>query len=134
MNAVTDPFYLQPAGEARALTEQALLASEYPDFVMDVDDDGTPYAHGVVGPTGHLRGAYHVLVLLPPGYGNGVLPRAYVLQPELRTGAPHRFTDGSLCLDHSSAFTKKSTIVTFLAWVTVWLHLYEAWLETGEAW
>jgi hypothetical protein len=129
-----EPFYLEPAGEARALKEQAFLASEYPSFAMDVDDDGTPYAHGVIGPSGHLRHGYHVLIELPPGYGHGVMPRAYVLHPELRAGAPHHFSDGGLCLDHSGAFTKKSTIVTFLAWVTVWLHLYEDWLETGRAW
>ena len=134
MTAVADPFYLEPEGELRAFTEQALLGAEYPKFTMDVDDDGTPFAHGWIGPTGHLRGAYHGLILLPPGYGNGVLPRAYVLEPALRQGAPHQYSDGSLCLDHSGAFTKKSTIVTFLAWVTVWLHLYEDWLETGTPW
>lgn len=134
VTASPDPFYLNASGEARALTEQSLLAREYPGFAMDVDDDGTPYAHGWIGPGGHLKNGYHVLVVLPPGYGNGVLPRAHVLEPVLRTGAPHRYTDGGLCLDHSGAFTKKSTIVTFLAWITVWLHLYEDWLETGAAW
>lgn len=133
---MTEPghFYLAPGGESRALTEQALLGAEYPQFVMDVDDDGTPFAHGWIGPTAYLRGTYHVLIVLPPGYGNGVLPRAHVLEPTLRVGAPHRFSDGSLCLDHSGAFTKKSTIVTFLAWVSIWLHLYEDWLETGRPW
>src|SRR5262249_9547903 len=134
MSPATEPFYAQPQGEARAFTEQALLAQEYPGFVMDVDDDGTPYAHGWIGPGGYLRRGYHVLILMPPGYGNGVPPRAYVLEPELRPNAPHRFSDLSLCLDHSNAFTRKSTIVTFLAWVSVWLHLYEDWLETGVSW
>lgn len=130
----SDPFYLRPEGEARALTEQALLAREYPGFQLDVDDDGTPYAHGWIGPTDELQARYHVLVVLPPGYGSGVLPRSYVLEPPLRQGAPHLFQDGSLCLDHSGAFTRKSTVVTFLAWVSVWLHLYEGWLETGARW
>jgi len=128
------PFYASASGEQRALREQALLAREYPGFNLDVDDDGTPFVQGTIGPTETLHGAYHVLVELPPGYGEGVMPRAYLLSPELRPGAPHVFADGSLCLDHSGAFTRRSTIVTFLAWVSVWLVLYEGWVDTGEKW
>jgi hypothetical protein len=132
--AGSEQFYGTPEGEARALTEQALLASEYPGMAFEVDDDGTPYVHGWIGPNDRLRSAYHILVYLPPGYGRGVMPRAYVLEPQLRLGAPHTFTDGGLCLDHSGSFTTKSSVVTFLAWVSVWLVLYEGWCETGVAW
>jgi hypothetical protein len=128
------PFYGTVEGEARALKEQALLAREYPGFAMDVDDDGTPYVHGWLGPTETLRGSYHVLFVLPPGYGQGVMPSVHVLEPTLRAGAPHRYQDGSLCLDHSSAFTRRSTLLTILAWVSVWLVLYEGWRDTGTAW
>lgn len=128
------PFYDTAAGARRALTEQALLDREYPGFVLDVDDDGTPFAQGTIGPTETLHGSYQVLVELPPGYGEGVLPRAYLLEPRLQAGAPHVYNDGALCVDHSGAFTRRSTILTFLAWVAVWLVLYEGWLETGEAW
>lgn len=130
----SEQFYATPEGEARALAEQALLAREYPGMLLDIDDDGTPYVHGWIGPNQQLRSAYHILISLPPGYGRGVPPRAYVLEPELRLGAPHRYTDGSLCLDHSGSFTQKSSVVTFLAWVSVWLVLYEGWCETGTAW
>lgn len=129
-----EPFFLRPRGEARALQEQALLAREYPGFEMDVDDDGTPFAHGYIGPTETLRDRYHVLIVIPPGYGHGVPPSAYVLEPPIAKGAPHLFKDGSLCMDHSGAFTHKSTIVTLLAWVSVWLVLYEGWVETGAPW
>jgi hypothetical protein len=121
-------------GQARALKEQALLAAEYPEFAMDVHEDGTPYVHGWIGPSEQIRGRYQVLVTLPPGYGRGAMPQAFVLEPPLRKGAPHQFVDGSLCLDHSGAFTARSTLVTFLAWVTIWLALYEGWLETGVTW
>lgn len=43
------------------------------------------------------------------------------------------YNDGSLCVDHSGAFTPRSTLITFLAWVSVWLVLYEGWLETGRS-
>ena len=118
----------------RGQKEAALLRREYPGFSLGVAADGLTFAHGVIGPSESLRGAYHVLVELPPGYGRGVLPRAYLLEPEVRLGAPHLFEDGALCLDHSGAFTARSTLITFLAWVSVWLVLYEGWLETGRRW
>lgn len=128
------PCYESAEGQKRLLTEQQLLRKEYPQFQLDIDEDGTPYAHGWLGPTETLQQRYHVLLTLPPGYGYGVLPQAHVLEPPLRSGAPHLYSDGSLCLDHSGAFTRRSTLVTFLAWVTLWLCLYEGWLETGTAW
>lgn len=93
---------------------------------------GLLYLHGWIGPSPQINGRYHVIVSIPPGYGRGVMPRGYVLEPPLRRGAPHLYSDGSLCLDHSGAFGARSTLVTFLAWATVWLTLHEGWLETGK--
>ncbi len=132
--AAAQPLRATDAGVERALKEQAVLVREYPGFVMDVEDDGTVYTHGWIGPNESLGNRYHVLVVVPPGYGLGVMPKPYVLEPKLRDGAPHQFSDGSLCLDHSGAFTARSTLVTLLAWVAVWLVLYEGWAETGVAW
>lgn len=128
------PVLATGEGAERVLKEQQLLLQEYPGFQMDVDEEGTPFASGVLGPNATLRQAYQVLLLLPPGYGHGALPQAFVLSPALRAGAPHRYSDGSLCLDHSGSFTRRSTLVTLLAWVTVWLCLYEGWLESGVPW
>ena len=122
------------AGQERALKERALLQQEYPDFVMDIEDDGLLYVHGWLGGTNEVRNRYHVIITIPPGYGRGVMPFAHVLEPKLRDKAPHTYTDGSLCLDHSGSFNERSTLVTFLAWVCVWLALYEGWCDTGRAW
>ncbi len=130
----SEAFYQTESGMARALAEQALLSREYPGFALEVDEDGTPYAHGQLGPTAQIRGCYHILIALPPRYGQGALPAVHVLEPPLRAGAPHRYQDGSLCLDHSGSFNRRSTLLTLLGWVTVWLLLYEGWLETGVAW
>jgi len=132
--AMNEQFYADAQGERRALQEQRVLAAHYPAFVMDVDYDGTPYVRGSIGPNASLERQYHLLLLMPPGYGRGVMPIAHVLEPELRPGAPHRYQDGTLCLDHSGAFTNKSTLVTFLAWISVWLVRYEDWLDTGYRW
>ncbi|MGM0578207.1 MAG: hypothetical protein ACQEXJ_20960 [Myxococcota bacterium] len=132
--AASASLHATEAGQRRALAERDLLAREYPGFVMDVDDDGTVFAHGWIGPTENLKGSYHVLLVMPPGYGQGVMPVVHVLEPPLRADAPHRFRDGSLCLDHSGAFTRRSTLVTILAWVSVWLVLYEGWIQSGRSW
>lgn len=130
----TTPFYATPKGEERLFTEQGLLAREYPSFQVDLESDGIAYAHGFIGPHASLRQRYHVLLVLPPGYGSGAMPLVQVLFPEIREGAPHRFVDGSLCLDHSGAFHARSTLLTLLGWVSVWLVLYEGWLDTGRVW
>lgn len=78
---VNEPFYANAKGERRALQEQTVLASQYPDFEMDIDDDGIPYVHGWIGPNPSLKGRYHILLLMPPGYGHGVMPIAHVLEP-----------------------------------------------------
>lgn len=129
-----EPFYATSVGQARAMQEQALLGRDYPGFAMDVDEDGTPYVHGWLGGSTQLKERYHVLLVIPPGYGYGAMPMAHVLEPRLQTGAPHLFADGSLCLDHSGAFTRKSTLLTLLAWISIWLCLYEGWAETGTEW
>jgi len=130
----SQPFYLEPGGQQRAMQEQDLLRRYFPGFELQVDDDGTPFVHGWIGPNDRLHRRYHVLATLPPGYGRGAMPQVWVLEPALEEDSPHRYSDGSLCLDHSGAFTDRSTVVTFLAWVSVWLVLYEGWMETDEVW
>lgn len=127
-------FTWSDAAQRRIFAEKALLDREYPRFQFDLDNAGNPYVHGIIGPTETLKQAYHVLVVLPPDYGTGAMPMAYVLKPDLKPGAPHQYADGHLCLDESGAFTARSTLVTFLAWVSAWLVLAEGWAETGVAW
>ena len=67
-------LYETATGEKRALVEQNLLNRTYPAFELNVDDDGVPFAHGMIGPTDTLRARYHVLIEIPPGYGEGVMP------------------------------------------------------------
>lgn len=132
--AAVGQFWETPEGRERLFMERDVLAQEYPGFTVDVHHNGTTYATGIVGPNRSLRGAYRILVALPPNYGDGVMPVAHVVEPDLPGDTPHRFIDGSLCLDHGEAYTKRSTIVTLLAWVSAWLFHYEEWRETGRVW
>jgi len=61
-------------------------------------------------------------------------PRVYVLEPKLIEGAPHVYSDGSLCLFYPKDFSwnKKSLIAeTIIPWTSLWLYFYEIWLKTG---
>lgn len=127
-------WYDRPTGRKRLDAEQQLLARDYPAFILDITNSGEVFALGHLGGTDHIRDTYEVLIRMPPNFGTGAIPRVSILNPDLRAGAPHRFTDGSLCLQHEIAFTPRSTLLTLLAWITAWLILYEGWLENGKTW
>ena len=64
----------------------------------------------------------------------GAFPRVYVKEPKLAKGAPHLYSDGSLCLFYPKDFSwnKKSLIAeTIVPWTALWLYYYELWLKTG---
>ncbi len=61
-------------------------------------------------------------------------PRVWVLSPVLRSNAPHRYGDGSLCLyypDDGSWTPARPIAQTFVPWTALWLAFYEIWLRTG---
>lgn len=63
------------------------------------------------------------------------LPIVKVLSPTLRSDAPHRFTNGALCLHrpqdrHWTSDQFVST--TIVPWTAFWLHFYEIWMDTGK--
>ena len=134
MKAPLSQWYETPKGRQRLFDEQAVLAQHYPGFQLDLLEDGTAFVHGHLGGNGTVRGRYEVVLVLPPTYSNGALPRAFVLSPELPRDAPHLYADGSLCVDHNGAFTARSSAVTMLSWMLVWLVLYEEWRESGKRW
>ena len=127
-------WYERRGGMQRLMVERNLLDGEYPGFTLDVCDDGTVFGLGFIGPNRDIGARYEVLIQLPHNYGTGAIPRVTILEPEMDERAPHRFNDGSLCLEHEDAFSPRSTVVTLLGWVTAWLILYEGWKETGQHW
>lgn len=61
-------------------------------------------------------------------------PRVWVFSPVLRSDAPHRYSDGSLCLyyPNDGSWTPALPIAqTFVPWTALWLAFYEVWLRTG---
>lgn len=78
---------------------------------------------------------------LSPSYRLSVIlrlhrsPEVRVLSPVLRSNAPHRYKDGSLCLYWPVEWRwadDQSVSKTMLPWAAIWLYFYELWLDTGH--
>lgn len=62
-------------------------------------------------------------------------PRVHVLEPTLVPNAPHRYSDGSLCLFFPSdgGWGDRSLIATtIIPWIISWLGYYDLWTQTGK--
>lgn len=62
-------------------------------------------------------------------------PRVFVEHPRIHPGAPHRYSDRSLCLYWPEEFqwsTGASLAETIVPWTALWLFYYELWLVLGE--
>jgi hypothetical protein len=68
----------------------------------------------------------------------GCSPRVVVLCPALDETAPHRFSDGTLCLYHPNDVTRwmpdRFIADTIVPWTAEWLLFYELWVDTGAWW
>ncbi len=82
-------------------------------------------AYTNVSPNYHIQIQYRYLKM----------PRVWVLSPMLPSDAPHRYSDGSLCLYYpgDGSWTPALPIAqTFVPWTALWLAYYEIWLRTGR--
>lgn len=75
---------------------------------------------------------YRLRVLHEPGR----VPRVWVVSPQVRANAPHRYpSDKSLCLYWQKEWDwtpHESLAETMIPWAAFWLYFYEIWLATGE--
>lgn len=74
----------------------------------------------------------YIVSIYFPNYP-AVAPDVYVTAPPLFATAPHRYTDGKLCLLYPSMWNPGVHDLTFvLAKTAKWLNKYEVWCETGR--
>lgn len=68
-------------------------------------------------------------------YRGSLQPKVFILSPRLVEHAKHTYSDGSLCLYHSSNFkwnASKLIAKEILGWTAAWIYFYEYWLQTGK--
>jgi len=110
--------------------EQQAMHRFYPNLGMDTTPDGDMYWKGLV--TTWTGSGYEVQLVYPDAFPYKP-PKAYVVNPKIQESR-HIYPDGHLCLFHKDdkSWEPKTTAATVMSWVSLWLHCYEVWLETGE--
>lgn len=69
------------------------------------------------------------------GYKLHCHPTVKVITPTLLPKAPHRWSDGTLCLFYPKESPWRQDMLiatTILPWTALWLGYYELWLDTGK--
>jgi len=110
--------------------ERQAMRRFYPSMQLDVDDQGSASWSGEVTTWSGKR--YDVLLRYPPSFPYRP-PAAYVTRPRIKESR-HIYPDGHLCLFHKDdkAWQVNTTAATVMSWVSLWLHCYEVWLESGN--
>ena len=112
-----------------ARRERQAMHRFYPDFNMNTTPSGDLCWQGSV--TTWTGNAYEILIQYPARFPF-VPPRAFVLNPKIPKSR-HIYEDGHLCLFHKDdkAWQQETTAATMMTWVSLWLHCFEVWQETG---
>ena len=110
--------------------ERQSMGRFYPELSMETADDGDLLWEGVIKTwTGN---GYEVRLRYPDSFPYKP-PKAFVVNPKIEQSR-HIYKDGHLCLFHKDdkSWEPKTTAATVMSWVSLWLHCYEVWLETGN--
>ena len=84
------------------------------------------------------RGNHYRTLIVYPAVFPSSYPLAYILEPRIKNGTPHIYSDGHLCLFNAgdrpekSYIPEKTTAATITAWVSAWIFTYENYLRTGR--
>lgn len=110
--------------------EQRAMARFYPSMRLTFDGKGTACWNGDIVTWSGKK--YEVSLRYPPIFPYRA-PPAYIVNPKIEQSR-HIYPDGHLCLFHKDdkAWQINTTAATVMSWVSLWLHCYEAWLESGH--
>lgn len=62
------------------------------------------------------------------------LPSIRLKNYDIHPDAPHRYTNGSICVMRSSQWRKNFTVALLVAKTAIWLCKYELWKRNGHRW
>ena len=109
--------------------QDMFVRQRFPQFRFSWQS-GTGLWRGTLQPR-EISPVYSVLMK----YKVGAIPRIWVTSPPLRSDAPHRYKDGSLCLFWHKEWNwdpDQDLSVTVMPWAAIWIYYYELWLDVGE--
>ena len=110
--------------------EQHAMLRLYPDMEIGSTPDGDITWLGKLKTW--TQKSYDVQLIYPMAFPF-TPPRVFVISPKIARSR-HIYEDGHLCLFHhdDKAWQPKTTAATMMSWVSLWLHCYEEWQETGN--
>lgn len=110
--------------------EQQAMGRFYSSMKLASTAQGDLFWQGPV--TTWSRSDYQVRIQYPSSFPYRP-PKAYVVSPKIEKSR-HIYEDGHLCLFHRDDKTWEpgTTAATVMSWVSLWLHCYEAWKDTGN--
>lgn len=120
---------LIPRTKLSLATQNLFVQRYFPQFTFR-RENGAGVWRGTLQPN-EVSPRYHVVIK----YRVGKQPKVLVTKPQLRSDAPHRFPDGSLCLYwHKEWYWTADADMseTIVPWTALWLYFYELWLDVGE--
>ena len=107
------------------------MQEDFPTFHYSRSNN-LPTWHGIIQPT-PLSPNYRVKIVYRYDNSFSKSPNVWILSPDIRHNAPHRYSDNSLCLyfPNDKSWTPNKFISTpIIPWTSLWLAFYEIWLET----
>jgi hypothetical protein len=119
-----------PRARDNPLGQRAAVRGTFPQFECHVTRRGGLEWRGTLQPT--LESPQYCARILHEGDRT---PRVFVDRPPIRRDAPHRYSDGSLCLYWPNEWgwtPRESLAETIIPWTAFWLYYYELWLATDE--
>ena len=110
--------------------EKQAMAQFYPGLSLEKAPDGDLIWQGTV--TTWIKNSYEIMLRYPHRFPYAP-PRAFVMNPKIQASR-HIYPDAHLCLFHKDdkAWKPETTAATVVTWVSLWLHCYEVWQDTGK--
>ncbi len=126
-------FQSKPPSNGKALNlglQDYNIKRKFPSFRL-IQNKKEIYWVGELQPTPTSQ-KYRIKIIHHP-----YTPQVFIVDPEVVSFAPHRYSDSSLCLYHpnDNSFDGETLISdTIIPWTSEWLYFYEAWLDEGVWW
>lgn len=119
------------SSEISIYREVSLMRDQFPSFRFrrGKHERFVPTWYGQLAPTATSL-PYQIKIT----YANNT-PKVWVLCPQIKPNAPHRYRDRSLCLyypDDKSWTPEMGIANSIVLWAAEWLFFYEHWCMTGD--
>ncbi|MDM7913881.1 MAG: hypothetical protein QUU85_01255 [Candidatus Eisenbacteria bacterium] len=122
-------WYQEGRWQHRLLAEQELMKSRFPQFRLVQAAGGDLRWIGTLEP---VAGQEFLVSLCYPRRYPYESPKLFVEEPRIRSGAPHLYADGSLCVYKQRWDPETSTATSCIPLLAAWLARYVHWLQHQE--